>query len=102
VPGQEVDRTSLPELRVGDLWQDLPTEAREPLDNAFTEPSGGLVISVDRNSETLRSIGLDLGQRVDFTIDTVVEIGESIYVVVDSGTDAICDLTSLRLTIVEK
>jgi phage terminase large subunit-like protein len=62
-------------------------------------PSGGLVFSVDRGSETLHTIGLSNGQRSDFTVTTTVGRGDTVYFVVDAVADANCDLTSLQLTI---
>jgi len=67
-----------------------------------SEPSGGLLFSVDRGSQTLRTIGLDNGQRSDFNLRTAVGIGDAVYFVVDADGDAVCDLTYLQLTITLK
>ena len=64
-----------------------------------SEPGGDLYVSVDQGGETLRMIRLDHGQREDFSLRPKVGTGETLYFVVDSGTDALCDLTSLQLTI---
>ena len=67
-----------------------------------SEPSGDLLFSVDAGSQTLRTIGLDNGQRSDFSVSTTVGIGDTVYFVVDADGDAICDLTYLQVTITYK
>lgn len=64
-----------------------------------SSPGGGLLFSVDRGSETLRSIGLDHGQRAAFNLSTTVGRGDTVYFIVDPGADGLCDLTSLQVTI---
>jgi hypothetical protein len=67
--------------------------------NPCDEPSHGLLFSVDRGSETLRTLSLDLGQSTDFNLNTMVGIGDTVYFVVDADGDANCDLAQLRLTV---
>jgi hypothetical protein len=67
--------------------------------NPCEEPSDGLIFSVDRSSDTLETIGLDLGQRTPFNLTTTVDIGDTVYFVADSDGDANCDLTQLQVTI---
>jgi len=62
-------------------------------------PSDGLLFSIDRGSETLRTMKLDLGQRTDLNLNTTVDIGDTVYFVVDADGDANCDLTQLQVTI---
>jgi hypothetical protein len=67
--------------------------------NPCEEPSDGLIFSVDRSSETLQTMGLDLGQRTPFNLTTTVGVGDTVYFVSDSDGDANCDLTQLQVTI---
>jgi hypothetical protein len=67
--------------------------------NPCDQPSHGLLFSVDRGSETLRTMSLDLGQSTDFNLNTMVGMGDTVYFVVDADGDANCDLTQLRLTV---
>lgn len=67
-----------------------------------SDPGESLLFSVNRGSETLRTIGLDHGQREDFNLRTTLASGDTVYFVVDAGADAICDLTFLQLTITSR
>lgn len=60
---------------------------------------GGLLFSIERGATTLRAISLASGQRSAFNLTTSVSIGETMYLIVDSDGDAVCDLTSLQLRI---
>lgn len=67
--------------------------------NPCDAPSHGLLFSVDRGAETLRTISLDNGQEADFILNTIVGVGDRVYFVVDADGDANCDLTQLRVTV---
>jgi hypothetical protein len=65
-------------------------------------PSGDLRFSVDRGSRISHLIGLDNGQHSEFDLSTTIGVGDTLYFVVDADGDAVCDLTSLQLTITLK
>ena len=62
-------------------------------------PTGMMDFSIDRESTTLWSTSLALGESADIGVTTTVTAGETLYFVVDAGPDARCDLTYLGLRI---
>lgn len=62
-------------------------------------PHGRLLFAIDRGSQALRSIVLDIGDESAFSLNTTVAVGDVVYFVVDADGDARCGLASLRLTI---
>lgn len=61
--------------------------------------AGDIVFSVDRGAVSLEQIILGFAQNADFSLSTSVAVGESLYFIVDAGSDANCDGTELRVTI---
>lgn len=65
-------------------------------------PHGRLLFTIAHDSNTLRSIGLDVGDESGFDLHTAVSVGDTIYFVIAAGADARCALTSLQLQITSR
>lgn len=98
-----------PDRRNAILGWTSPVTGRISIDGAVgrAQPAcsvstGNIFFSIDHGSTSLKTISLLLGQSAEFNLTTTVATGESLYFIVDAGGDANCDLTYLRLKIIDE
>lgn len=68
-------------------------------DGSCTRLGSGISFFVDRESQPLFASQIESGGIDDFDVAAAVRVGESIYFLVDPGTDSSCDSTLLTLVI---
>jgi hypothetical protein len=75
----------------GAAWSDWP--------DCGAESADGITFFIERETETLATFHLALGDSHSFNVTTSVEVGETLYFINDPGADARCDTALLRLAI---
>ena len=71
----------------------------ESYDGVCDLPENGVLWSIDKGADSIRSGFLAANGRTQLELTTFVSVGESLYVVVNDAGDSTCDSTMVDLTV---